>query len=298
MKTTPLVYTVIIALLLITSCNSDHDKDKASGAFEATEIVISAEANGKVTNLDISEGELVAVDQIIGNIDSTQLYLQKMLLYANNSAIIARKPDISKQTATIEQQIATLNTEKQRTENLIQAKVVGQKKLDDINAQISLLNKQLTALTSDLASSSQTITAQSDAVDVQIAQINDQLDKCKIKSPIDGTIIEKYIEAGEFTSIGMPLLKIANLDDMVLRAYISYQKLTQIKLNDTVKVRIDYGEKHKDYDGVITWISEEAEFTPKTIQTEDQRSNLVYAIKVSVKNDGYLKIGMYGEVIL
>lgn len=298
MKTTPLIYAVIIALLLITSCNSDHDKDKASGAFEATEIVISAEANGKVTNLDVSEGELVAVDQIIGNIDSTQLYLQKMLLYANNSAIIARKPDISKQTATIEQQIATLNTEKQRTENLIQAKVVGQKKLDDINAQISLLNKQLTALTSDLASSSQTITAQSDAVDVQIAQINDQLDKCKIKSPIDGTIIEKYIEAGEFTSIGMPLLKIANLDDMVLRAYISYQKLTQIKLNDTVKVRIDYGEKHKEYDGVITWISEEAEFTPKTIQTEDQRSNLVYAIKVSVKNDGYLKIGMYGEVIL
>ncbi|MGB4655595.1 MAG: HlyD family efflux transporter periplasmic adaptor subunit [Bacteroidales bacterium] len=298
MKTTPLVYIVIIALLLITSCNGENDKDKASGAFEATEIVISAEANGKVTNLDISEGELVAVDQIIGNIDSTQLYLQKMLLYANNSAIIARKPDISKQTATIEQQIATLNTEKQRTENLIQAKVVGQKKLDDINAQISLLNKQLTALTSDLASSSQTITAQSDAVDVQIAQINDQLDKCKIKSPIDGTIIEKYIEAGEFTTIGMPLLKIANLDDMVLRAYISYQKLTQIKLNDTVKVRIDFGEKHKEYDGVITWISEEAEFTPKTIQTEDQRSNLVYAIKVSVKNDGYLKIGMYGEVIL
>ncbi|MGI6341715.1 MAG: HlyD family secretion protein [Bacteroidales bacterium] len=298
MKTTPLIYAVIIALLLITSCNSENDKDKASGAFEATEIVISAEANGKVTNLDISEGELVAVDQIIGNIDSTQLYLQKMLLYANNSAIIARKPDISKQTATIEQQIATLNTEKQRTENLIQAKVVGQKKLDDINAQISLLNKQLTALTSDLASSSQTITAQSDAVDVQIAQINDQLDKCKIKSPIDGTIIEKYIEAGEFTTIGMPLLKIANLDDMVLRAYISYQKLTQIKLNDTVKVRIDFGEKHKEYDGVITWISEEAEFTPKTIQTEDQRSNLVYAIKVSVKNDGYLKIGMYGEVIL
>lgn len=298
MKTTPLVYIVIIALLLITSCNDKYDNDKASGAFEATEIVISAEANGKVTNLDVSEGELVAADQIIGNIDSTQLYLQKMLLYANNSAIIARKPDIKKQTATIEQQIATLNTEKQRTENLIQAKVVGQKKLDDINAQISLLNKQLTALTSDLASSSQTITAQSDAVDVQIAQINDQLDKCKIKSPIAGTIIEKYVETGEFTSIGMPLLKIANLDDMVLRAYISYQKLTQIKLNDKVKVRIDYGEKYKEYDGLITWISEEAEFTPKTIQTEDQRSNLVYAIKVSVKNDGYLKIGMYGEVIL
>ncbi|MDD3739287.1 MAG: HlyD family efflux transporter periplasmic adaptor subunit [Lentimicrobiaceae bacterium] len=298
MKTTPLVYIVIIALLLITSCNDKYDNDKASGAFEATEIVISAEANGKVTNLDVSEGELVAADQIIGNIDSTQLYLQKMLLYANNSAIIARKPDIKKQTATIEQQIATLNTEKQRTENLIEAKVVGQKKLDDINAQISLLNKQLTALTSDLASSSQTITAQSDAVDVQIAQINDQLDKCKIKSPIAGTIIEKYVETGEFTSIGMPLLKIANLDDMVLRAYISYQKLTQIKLNDKVKVRIDYGEEYKEYDGVITWISEEAEFTPKTIQTEDQRSNLVYAIKVSVKNDGYLKIGMYGEVIL
>ena len=299
MKPTFLFY-IGLGILLLTSCsNKDGDYD-ASGSFEAVEVIVSSEANGKIEYLSLMEGQQLEKGQRVGLIDTTQLYLQKMNLLSNVKGVRSQQPNIAAQTASIKEQITTMEREKQRTTNLIKANAATQKQLDDINGQIEVLQKQLSASESTLQKSSQNITAQSSAMDIQIEQVEDRLQKSIITSPITGTVLNKYAEEGELANMGTPLFKIADIDNMILRVYVTNDQLSDIKLNNKVQVFVDQGsqsdESRKMYEGVITWISDKSEFTPKTIQTKNERANLVYAMKVSVKNDGYLKIGMYGEV--
>ena len=246
---------------------------------------------------NVTEGQQLQNEQVVGYVDSTQLYLQKLSLSRNVQGVRVQNPNISTQTAAINEQIQTLERERTRVQNLISANAANQKQLDDINSQIDVLQKQLSAQTSTLQKSSATISAQSSAMEIQIAQIEDQLAKCTIKSPIAGTVLNKYVEVGELAGMGTPLFKIADMNNMFLRAYVTNDQLSQIKLNQDVTVSVDAGNgEMKSYTGTINWISDKAEFTPKTIQTKNERANLVYALKIAVPNDGYLKIGMYGEV--
>jgi HlyD family secretion protein len=286
-----------IPFVILLSCNKNKGDYDATGSFEATEIIVSSQANGKILSLDVTEGDQLEQGKVVGIVDSTQLYLQKMSLLSNAKGVRAQQPDIQTQTAVIQDQIKTLEREKARVERLIAANAANQKQLDDIESQIEVLQSQLSAQTSTLRKSSQKISAQSSTLDIQIAQLNDQLEKTRIVSPITGTVLNRFAEAGELATMGTPLFKIANLDTMYLRAYVTNDQLAKIKLKDEVTVRVDDGEGGmKTYQGTISWISNKSEFTPKTIQTKDERANLVYALKITVPNDGFLKIGMYGEV--
>ena len=295
-----ILFYIGLGILLFSSCsNKDGDYD-ASGSFEATEIIVSSEESGKIKYLTIMEGQQLEKDEPVGLIDTTQLYLQKMNLLSNIKGVRAQQPNITAQTASIKEQISTMEREKQRVTNLIKANAATQKQLDDINGQMEVLQKQLSASESTLQKSSQNITAQSSAMDIQIEQIEDRLQKSIISSPITGTVLNKYAEEGELANMGTPLFKIADINNMTLRVYVTNDQLSSIKLNDKIQVYVDQGTEDSDnkkmYEGVVTWISDKSEFTPKTIQTKNERANLVYAMKVSVKNDGFLKIGMYGEV--
>lgn len=299
MKPAFLLYIGMV-LMLFSACSGNEGDYDASGSFEATEIIVSAETNGKIERLDIREGQLLEEGEQVGLIDTTQLYLQKMNLISNIKGVRSQQPNIVAQTASIKEQIAKLQRERQRTQSLMEANAATQKQLDDINSQIDVLQKQLSASESTLQKSSQSITAQSSALDIQIEQIEDRLQKSNISSPIKGTVLNKYAEQGELANMGAPLFKIADIEDMILRVYVTNDQLSTVQLNDTVGVFVDRGgadsSDMKRYNGVVTWISDKSEFTPKTIQTKNERANLVYAMKVAVENDGYLKIGMYGEV--
>ena len=295
MKTAKIFTTAFIVLLFISCGKTDSDFD-AAGSFETTEILVSAEAQGRIMQFDIEEGQSVTENQIVGYIDSTQLFLKKEQLIASQKGLQSRRPDIRKQMAVLEQQIATAKTEKKRVENLLKANAATAKQLDDVNAQIAVLEKQLTASKTTLESTDEGMSSDNKALDIQIQQLEDQLTKCRIISPASGVVLTKYAEKGELAGAGKALFKVANLDNMILRAYITNEQLTQIKIGQKVTVTADFGEEQKQYEGIISWVSAKSEFTPKTIQTRDERANLVYAIKVSVKNDGYLKIGMYGNV--
>lgn len=290
-------YGLLTSIITLCACGNNNDNMDASGTFEATEVIVSAEANGKIEQLNIEEGSLVKASQRLGYIDTVQLYLQKEQLLRNIRSVESNRPDINKQIAATRQQIATAQIEQRRIESLLKSNAANEKQLDDINGQIAVLEKQLKAQESTLQNNSNSITEQSSAIEIQVAQIEDQLKKCAIISPINGTILAKYAEAGELASIGKPLFKVADIENMYLRAYITSVQLSQIKIGQKVTVISDYGDgKRKEYPGTVTWISSQSEFTPKTILTKDERANLVYAVKISVKNDGYIKIGMYGEV--
>ena len=294
-----LLFYIGLGILLFTSCSNKDDDYDASGVFEATEIIVSSEASGKIKYLNIMEGQQLEKGQQVGLVDTTQLYLQKMNLLTNIKGVRSQQPNIATQTASIKEQISTLEREKQRTTNLIEANAATQKQLDDINGQIEVFQKQLSASESTLQKSSQNITAQSSSMDIQIEQIEDRLNKSIITSPITGTVLNKYAEEGELANMGTPLFKIADINNMILRVYVTNDQLSNIKLNNKVQVIVNNSkdsDSNRVYEGTVTWISDKSEFTPKTIQTKNERANLVYAMKVSVKNDGYLKIGMYGEV--
>lgn len=291
--------TTLTCIFLLFSCGRDNGDYDATGSFEAIEVIVSAEASGRILILDIEEGEQLTAGQLVGAIDSTQLYLRKMSLLSSAKGVRARRPDISTQTAAIRQQIRTLEREQERVERLLVANAANRKQLDDITSQIEVLRQQLKAQTSTLQKSSEQITAESSSVEIQIAQLDDQLAKTRISSPISGTVLNRYAEMGELATMGMPLFKIADTGTLFLRAYVTNDQLAGIRLNDSVTVRVDDGRgEMKSYPGRISWISDKAEFTPKTIQTKNERANLVYALKIAVVNDGYLKIGMYGEVKL
>lgn len=288
------IYLIIIASLA-TSCGNSKEFD-ATGNFESTEIIVSSEVIGKLITLNVNEGDLVKQDSVIGYVDSTQLFFQKERIIKSIDAVGAKMSDIPLQTASIKQQIKNLEIERHRAENLVNKNVGNQKQLDEINYQIEVLNKQLAAGVNTMSKANISISKERESLISQIEVLNDQLSKTKIKSPISGTIITKYIQAGELLTIGKPIFKIADINEMILRVYLSADVMTKVKIGQNVKVFVDFGDESKEYVGVISWISPKAEFTPKTIQTKDERENLVYAAKVIVKNDGFIKIGMFGEI--
>lgn len=282
---------------LVSACNGGKSKYDASGVFEATEVMVSAEASGKIMQFDLQEGQTVGSGIVLGYIDTTQLYLKKMQLLASSKAVRSRYTDVPRQIASLKQQIATQKTELARFDNLVKSNAANQKQVDDIRSQILVLEKQLAAQTEVLQNTNSGITEESSGIDIQIAQLEDLIAKAVITTPIKGTILAKYAEQGELATQGRVLYKIADMDVIYLRAYITAGQLTELKLGQEVKVYADLREdESKEYKGVVSWISDKAEFTPKTIQTRDERANLVYAVKIAVNNDSYLKIGMYGEL--
>ena len=293
-----LLFTFPVTMAFI-ACNNDEDYADATGVFESTEVIVSAEANGKIVKLQINEGDKIEKNKIIGLIDTTQLYLTKKQLEASRAAVLSGRPDVQSQIAATEREIAKQQREKKRIENLLAGDVATQKQLDDINASLEILDARLTAQKSSLHTSVASVDAQSQTIEAQIAIVNDQLAKSHIKSPLSGSVLVKYAEEGELTAMGKPLFKVADLTQMILRAYITGNQLSQIKVNQKVTVRTDDGNGgFKETDGIVKWINNKAEFTPKTIQTREERANKVYAIKIHVLNDGTYKIGMYGEVKL
>ena len=282
--------------LLAAACQSQTEYN-ATGTFESTEIIVSAENSGKLFYLNAEEGMWFTSGTEVGLIDTVQPYLRKLQLEANMQSVNSQRPDIQKQIAAIQEQIATSRREQKRTQNLLKANAANQKELDDWSAQIAVLQSQLEAQTSSLENNTASLTAQGKSIAVQIAQAEDNLRKCHIITPIDGMILAKYAEPGEFVSAGKPLFKIADMKHLFLRAYVTSSQLADITLGDAVTVFADFGDDIKfEYEGKITWIADEAEFTPKTILTDDERANQVYAVKIAVLNDGKIKLGMYGEV--
>lgn len=290
---------VYIAVLLATvACSGEAEYD-AQGTFEATEVVVSSEANGRILNFDIEEGEVVNLGAVVGTIDTLQLHLQRRQLEAQQSALLSSRPDVKKQVASLREQIAKQIVELGRVENMLRDGAATQKLYDDIEAQIKILEGQLDATLSALDKNTATINDNASALEAQIAALNDRIAKCSIVATTAGTVLVKYAEAGEFASVGKPLMKVADLENIYLRAYFTSEQLADIDLGDTVRVVANFGgDQRYDYEGRIAWISAESEFTPKTIQTKESRANLVYAVKIAVKNDGRLKIGLAGEVVL
>jgi HlyD family secretion protein len=289
--------TVAMAVLSLSACknkNSDYD---ASGVFETTEVIVSAKGNGEILQFNLTEGQNVEAQTSLGFIDTTQLYLRKMQLQTGIRAVSNRKVSVSRQIAALQEQIATQRREQKRFETLVKQNVANQKQLDDITAAIATLEKQLAAQTEVLNNANNSVADEQESLSIQIAQIDDQIQNAVIKSPINGVILGKYAETGELAAAGRALFKVADIENMFLRAYITASQLTAVKIGQEVTVWSDWGESgYKEYKGMVSWISDKAEFTPKTIQTRDERANLVYAIKIAVKNDGYIKKGMYGEV--
>lgn len=284
-------------LALFSACGNGAPEYDATGTFETTEVLVSAEASGRLLYFDIEEGMLLKAGEEVGIVDTVQLYLKKLQLEASLKSVEEQRPDILKQVAATKEQISAAQRERNRVANLLKVGAANQKQLDDAEDQLEVLRKQLVAQNSTLSNSHQSLTWQSSSVGIQVAQVEDQLKKCHITSPITGTVLAKYAEAGELTAMGTPLFKVADTEQMYLRAYITSEQLSQVKLGQKVTVFSDYGtDEHKQYPGVVTWISDTSEFTPKTILTKNERANLVYAVKIAVHNDGLLKIGMYGGV--
>ncbi|MEY2793634.1 MAG: hypothetical protein RJA76_1626 [Bacteroidota bacterium] len=298
---------------LFSSCKPSSLEFDATGSFEAEEILVSSEAIGRVEKLGLHEGDQVKEGQYLGYVDSTQLYLKWKQLDAQIASINARKPEIQPQLKVYDDQIAilkikkeTLMREKARFEKLVQQKAAPSKQLDDIIAQLEelegqtdLVKQQKQALASGLQVQLKGLNQDPQALLLQKEQLKDQLAKCKVLAPVSGTILSKFINEKELVTIGKPLFKLAKLDTLTLRAYITGDQFSLIKLHQPVKVFVDKGEDYSEYSGIVYWISDKAEFTPKTIQTKKERSNLVYAIKISVPNkEGILKIGMAGELKL
>ena len=283
--------------LLLASCGSRDEDADATGAFETREVVVSAEASGRILEFPVEEGASLDSGAFAASIDSVQPRLRKLQLLKSRGAVLARRPDMGKQIAAIEQQIATARTERARVARLLAADAANRKQLDDADAQIALLERQLDAQKSSLRTSDRGLSEESDALSVQAAQIDDQLAKCVVRNPLRGTVLEKYAEAGEFAVPGKPLYRVADLDRMILRAYVVAPQLSSLKIGQKVSVSAEMGAgEDREYEGTISWISDKAEFTPRTILTRDERENLVYAVKVAVRNDGFLKIGMYGSL--
>lgn len=288
---------LIILLATLAACTGSDMNYDAAGTFEAVETIVSAEVTGTLEEFKIEEGQPLAAGAVLGYIDTTQLYLQKRQLMAQARAVTSRQPNINAQVAALQEQLKQAQREQQRIANLVKADAATGKQLDDANAQVAIIQKQIAAQQSSLGITTSSLAEETTPIEAQILQIENQLAKSRIVNPVGGTVLAKYAEAHEVVNVGKPLYKIADISTLHLRAYVTGNQFAGLKLNQTVTVLTDDGTGHyRKYPGIIIWISDKAEFTPKTIQTKDERANLVYAIKVKVKNDGYLKIGMYGEV--
>lgn len=294
MRTISLIFT---SVLMCAACSSDDYRYDASGTFEAVETIISAEATGVIKKFDIREGVSLQANVMVGFIDSTQLFLKKKQLEAQIRAVLSQRPDVPTQLAALSEELGHAEHEQQRLKKLVQANAATQKQLDDATAHVNILKKKMAALESSLSVTTSSLREEVTPLRVQVEQLDDQLTKCKIVNAVEGTVLTKYVEQHELVLAGKPLYRIADISTVILRAYFTGNQMATLQLNQQVKVLVDNGTGgYNSYPGTITWISDKAEFTPKTIQTKDERANLVYAVKIAVKNDGLLKIGMYGEV--
>lgn len=298
-KMRTIVLLLGLSAFFYTSCNNDKLSYDASGAFEAVETIVSAEVNGTIKEFSLEEGQDLKIGQYVGYIDTVQLYLKKKQLEAQTAAVLSKRPNVATEIAALQEELRHAKSEQERLVNLVKADAATPKQLDDATAELSIIRKRITAQQSSLGITSASLLEETNPLYVQIEQVNDQLAKSKIVNPVSGTVLTKYVEANEMATVGKPLYRIADVSSIILRAYITGEKFSNIKVGQQVRVQIDQGKDNfKTYEGIIEWVSNKAEFTPKTIQTKDERANLVYAIKVRVKNDGYLKIGMYGQVFL
>lgn len=303
-------FLLAASLLTLMACGNEQKFD-ASGTFETEEVIVSSELTGKIRALDIEEGDTVSLGKIVGMVDAENIELQKEQVQASIEALSEKTADVSPQVQLLQDRLNVQRSrmdnllhERKRVDNLLKKDAATGKQLDDINAQIDVLQKEMNVTQqeinvqrSNISTQNRTILSEGKPLQKRVEQLNDQLQRASIVNPINGTILTKYANAGEMTSGGKALYKVADLSELILRAYISGGQLSSVKLGQPVKVLVDDGDKkYKEYTGVITWIADKAEFTPKTIQTKEERANLVYATKIKVKNDGFLKIGMYGEV--
>lgn len=291
MKKSKTIISTIIFITLI-SCNGNDEKADGYGNFEATETTISSEANGKLLSLDAEEGDMLEKNAIVGTIDTVQLSLKRNQLLATKNTVFSKSRNVLSQREVLKEQLKVAENDQKRIKNLIKDNAATPKQLDDINGHIDILKQQIKSVETQNAP----IVNEVKSIEIQIQQIEDQIEKSIIKNPAKGTVLVKYAEPNEITAFGKPLYKIADLDEMNLRVYISETQLASIKVGQEVSVKIDSNEQMKSYKGTITWVSETAEFTPKIIQTKEERVNLVYAVKILVKNDGSLKIGMPAEM--
>lgn len=300
-----------ILFFLLPACQSGKQAFDASGTFEADEVIVSSEVNGRLLNFNLREGMVIPRDTVVGHVDSIPLVLQRAQAEASLVALKDRMLDVhpevkllKDQMAVQRVQLANLQYEKERTERLIRSDAATTKQLDDLNTQIDVLEKQIdvnqqqiSVQLNSVGTQNRTVLSESRPLRSSIAEIQDQVSRAAIRNPIGGTVLTKYALAGEMTAQGKALYKIADLSTLILRAYISGTQLSAVRLQQPVRVFVDDGpDKYREYPGVVTWVSDKAEFTPKTIQTKDERANLVYAVKINVRNDALLKIGMYGEV--
>ena len=285
------------ALLMLAACGNNEKQYDATGVFEATETTVAAEQSGTLMRFDVTEGSELSLAQEVGLIDTTQLWLKIQQSKATKDVYQSQKPDMETQIAATRQQLAKAKQDQLRYKELVADGAAPSKMLDDATNQVQVLQKQLEAQISSLSTNTNALNKQMAATDVQTSQLQDLLQKCHIVTPIKGIVLEKYVEKGEFVAVGKPLFKIADTEQMFIRAYVTSAQLKNIKVGQKAKVFTDYGdEQKKEYEGTVSWISSRSEFTPKTILTDDERADLVYALKVAIKNDGYVKIGMYGEV--
>lgn len=290
-------FTLVTLILTLISCSNNKNQPDAYGNFEATEIIVSSEATGKIINFVVDEGQNILKNQDICLIDTVQLYLQKEQVEASIYAITSKVRDVQVEINVLTEKKNALLKDKNRIEKLFKDSAATQKQLDDIESQLEILDKQEIATRRGLNITNNGLLAEIKPLQVKLKQVEDQIEKCKVKSPINGVVLNKFAEQGEFATIGKPLVKIANLDTLVLKAYITEVQLPEIKLGQKVYVYIDTKNNSlKKFEGIITFISSESEFTPKIIQTKEERVNLVYAVKINVQNDGTLKIGMPAEV--
>jgi HlyD family secretion protein len=291
------ILTIASAVVLTAACGQSEREYDATGVFEATEVTVSAEQSGTLLQLALEEGDSVEAGREVGLIDTTQIWLKMQQTEATKAVYQSQKPDMEKQIAATRQQLAKAKTERQRYRELVADGAAPRKMLDDAANQVEVLQRQLDAQVSSLHTQLSTLNSQASTTDVQMRQLSDQLGKCHVKAPTAGTVLEKYAEPGEFVAPGKPLFKVGNVSRMYMRAYVTSAQLQQVKVGQPVKVFADYGgDKRKEYSGTVSWISSRSEFTPKTILTDDERADLVYAVKIAVNNDGNIKIGMYGEV--
>lgn len=288
-------FALLLAVAL-SSCRENNEYD-AAGTFEATSVTVSAESTGKILGIYVEEGDSIIEGQLLCETDSIQLVLQRKQLEYQYDAILSGVPDMKKQRAPYDEQLTKLEQERKRADMLVREGAYPPKLRDDIDAQIRLIERQRDAAIASLGNNVSAIASNASAIQAQIDQLNDLIDKCRVQAPCKGVIQTKYANDGEVTAPGRPLARLVDISDFYLRAYFTSMQIADIRVGQKVRVSADFGGgKTRDYEGCISWISEECEFTPKSIQTRDTRANLVYAVKVRVRNDGMLKTGMYGEV--
>lgn len=283
---------IILASIGLISCDKNNDKADGYGNFEATEVTISAEANGQIEYLKLEEGDILEPNSQVGLIDTTQLYFNKQQLIASKSTVFSKSANVLSQVKVLQEQLKTTLIEKRRIQNMFAENAATKRQVDEIDGKVSVIQEQIKSVQTQ----NSPIVNEVKSIDVQIEKIDDQIQKSRIINPIKGTVLVKYAEPNEVTAFGKPLYKIADISEMTLRIYISETQLSQIKVGQNVTIKIDAEKEMKSFPGTISWIASSAEFTPKIIQTKEERVNLVYAVKVIVKNEGSLKIGMPAEM--